>query len=268
MMNVRQPVVAGQFYPADANELHAMVTAFLDSAKTTSLIPKALIVPHAGYIYSGTIAATGYAHLANIRAKIKRVVLLGPSHFVGVRGLATSSADAFATPLGEVPLDKQGLTKILDLPQVKIFDEAHAREHSLEVQLPFLQVLLDDFSLIPLGVGSATPEEIGKVLQALWGAEETLIVISSDLSHYHRYEVAKRLDEKTSRAIETLQLEEIDYDQACGQHSIKGLLHVARVLGLRAQTVDLRNSGNTAGSRDSVVGYGAYVLFSAETRTQ
>jgi hypothetical protein len=260
MTTVRQPVVAGPFYPADARELRAMVTNFLASAKAMALVPKALIVPHAGYIYSGPIAATGYAHLASARAEIKRVALLGPAHFVSFRGLAASSVEAFATPLGQVMADQTALDHILRLPQVKILDEAHAREHSLEAQLPFLQVLLDDFSLIPLAVGNATMEEVGEVLQALWGGPETLVVVSSDLSHYHNYETARRIDKLTSHSIETLQPEEIHHDQACGRHPIKGLLYVARELDLRAQTVDLRNSGDTAGPCDYVVGYGAFVF--------
>jgi hypothetical protein len=252
--------VAGLFYPADARELRALVSALLASAEAAGPPPKALIVPHAGYIYSGPVAATGYAHLANARAAIKRVVLLGPAHFIAFRGLAASSADAFATPLGLVPVDRPAMASILDLPQVRILDQAHAQEHSLEVQLSFLQVVLDDFSLVPLAVGEAAPEEVGEVLQALWGGPETLLVISSDLSHYHDYETARRLDAETSRAIEALQPEPLHYGQACGRHPINGLLQVARMLGLRARTLDLRNSGDTAGPRDRVVGYGAYVF--------
>lgn len=260
MTAIRRPAVAGVFYPADAGELHATILAFLNSAESVGPTPKALIVPHAGYLYSGPVAATGYAHLAGARQQIQRVVLLGPAHFIAFDGLAATSADAFATPLGLVPVDRAAISKALAYPQVRILDHAHAREHSLEVQLPFLQVVLGDFSIVPLTVGEAAPTEVGEVLEALWGGPETGIVVSSDLSHYHEYETARRLDEVTSRAIEALRWEEMIEGQACGYHAITGLLRVARQHGLCARTVDLRNSGDTAGPRDQVVGYGAYTF--------
>lgn len=260
MPTVRSPAVAGTFYPADARELHTMVSAYLDAAEASGHPPKAIIAPHAGYVYSGPVAATAYAHLANARNTIKRVVLLGPAHRVDFDGLAVSGADAFATPLGTIPVDKPAIAKILALPQVQVLDEAHALEHSLEVHLPFLQEVLDDFTLVPLAVGEATPEETGEVLETLWGGPETLIVISSDLSHYHDYETAKQLDRATSHAIETLRPQDIHYEHACGRNPVNGLLYAARKHGLRARTVDLRNSGDTAGPRDQVVGYGAYVF--------
>jgi MEMO1 family protein len=260
MNTVRNPAVAGMFYPADAHELDKMVSAYLAEAKTSGHSPKAIIAPHAGYIYSGPVAASAYAHLVEAHDTIKRVVLLGPAHRVAFSGLAVSSADAFATPLGTIPVDKPAIGKILQLPQVQVLDEAHALEHSLEVHLPFLQKVLDDFTLVPLAVGEAVPEEVGEVLETLWGGPETLIVISSDLSHYYNYEVAKRLDNATSRAIERLQPQDVRYEQACGRNPINGLLYVAGRHGLSAKTVDLRNSGDTAGPHNEVVGYGAYVF--------
>ena len=260
MTSVRNPAVAGLFYPADARELRAMVSDFLASAETSGPTPKALIVPHAGYVYSGPVAATGYAHLVDDRGAIKRVLLLGPAHFVSFDGVAASSADAFATPLGSVPIDRAAVAKLLALPQVQVLDQAHAPEHSLEVQLPFLQVILGDFRLVPLLVGEAAPETVGAVLEALWGGPETRIIISSDLSHYHKYHVAQCLDRETSQAIEALQPDAIYRGQACGREPINGLLWAARRYGLQARTVDLRNSGDTAGPRDRVVGYGAYVF--------
>jgi AmmeMemoRadiSam system protein B len=258
MSAFREPTVAGIFYPTDARELSEMISVFLSESKSSGPTPKALILPHAGYIYSGPVAASGYRRLINARHRIKRVVLIGPSHFVDFDGLAASRAEAFATPLGDVPLDRSAMAEALRLPQVELFERAHAREHSLEVHLPFLQTILDEFFLIPLAVGDAAPAHVGEVLDALWGGEETVVIVSSDLSHYHTYETARRLDEETSSAIE--KLEPIGHPQACGHVPINGLLYLAARRGLKVKTVDLRNSGDTAGPRDSVVGYGSYVF--------
>lgn len=260
MQTVRPPAVAGMFYPADATELQSQINTYLHAATATGAPPKAVIVPHAGYIYSGPIAASAYARLKPLRDTVSRVVLLGPSHRVSFRGLAASSADAFRTPLGDIPLDSAALDNLRDLPQVHVIDQAHAQEHSLEVQLPFLQTVLRDFKLVPLVVGDATYAEVAEVLERLWGGPETLIVISSDLSHYHDYATARRMDKTTSQAIEDMQPERIDYEDACGRTPVGGLLTAARAHGLHAEIVDLRNSGDTAGPRDQVVGYGAYVL--------
>jgi len=261
MQTVRTPAVAGLFYPADATELHTQVQQFLKECEPPATAPpKAIIVPHAGYIYSGPIAASAYARLRMARAVITRVVLLGPSHRVGFRGIAVSGMAAFATPLGRIPVDSAAVEQVRQLPEVGFLEQAHAQEHSLEVHLPFLQEVLGDFKLAPLVVGDAQPSEVGAVLEALWGGPETLIVISSDLSHYHDYLTARNLDRATSQAIEALRYEDIGYDQACGRNPVNGLLWVARRKGLRGATIDLRNSGDTAGSRDQVVGYGAYVF--------
>lgn len=258
---MRQPAVAGQFYPADPDELRMDVNDFLAAAKTpTGKIPKAIIAPHAGYPYSGPIAGSAYACLARGRDRLKRVVLLGPSHFVGFDGLAASSATIFESPLGSVPVDEEALARVRALPQVTMLDAAHRHEHSLEVHLPFLQVALDEFKLVPLVVGDATAEEVGGVLNELWGGDETCIVISSDLSHYHDYETAQQTDRETARAIESLNWQDLDGDRACGCRPICGLLWVAQKRGLQCRAVDLRNSGDTSGSRDRVVGYGAFVF--------
>lgn len=261
MTIVRSPAVAGTFYPADANTLHAVVTDYLNQAQAfTGQSPKAIIAPHAGYIYSGPIAATAYNRLAADHNIIKRIVLLGPAHRVPFTGLAASNADAFSTPLGDVPIDKESIAKITVLSQAQVFDDAHTQEHSLEVHLPFLQEVLDDFMLVPLVVGDATAEQVAEVLEMLWGGPETRIVISSDLSHYHDYDTAQQLDSTTSKAIETLSPDKISYDHACGRIPVNGLLLAARTHGLKASTIDLRNSGDTAGSGDQVVGYGAYIF--------
>ena len=260
MGSIRAPAVAGSFYPADPRELKGMLSEFLAAARGDDSVPKAIIAPHAGYIYSGAVAASAYARLKPARGHIARVVLLGPAHRVGFRGLAFSSADYFVTPLGSIAVDQEALKAIAALPQVQLLDAAHLREHSLEVHLPFLQEVLGVFKLVPLVVGEAEPREVGEVLEKLWGGPETLIVISSDLSHYHDYETAQRLDTATSHAIEALKPEAISHDQACGRNPVNGLLYVARKKHLTAKTVDLRNSGDTAGPRDQVVGYGAYIF--------
>ena len=258
---VRPPAVAGQFYPDDPEELRSEVKDFIAAAKTdTDKIPKAIIAPHAGYMYSGPIAGSAYACLARGRDRFKRVVLLGPSHFVALDGLAASSATVFQSPLGPVPVDEDALARIRKLPQVTILDAAHRREHSLEVHLPFLQIALGEFKLVPLVVGEASAEEVGGVLDELWDGDETCIVVSSDLSHYHDYRTAQQTDRKTAQLIETLNWQGLGGDQACGCRPIGGLLRVAKKRGLRCRTVDLRNSGDTAGSRDRVVGYGAFVF--------
>lgn len=261
MSFVRPTAVAGMFYPAEQDELHIMVNDFLQSVpRSDKTVPKAIVAPHAGYIYSGPVAASAYARLAPARDTIKRVVLLGPSHRVGFHGIATSSADAFHTPLGDVPLDKELLALVSAQPSVRSFDPAHQMEHSLEVHIPFLQEILGDFTLLPLVVGEASADEVAEVLRSVWGGEETLIVISSDLSHYHDYETAQRMDRKTSNAIEQLKPQDIGYEQACGRTPVSGLLLVAREKNLTVETVDLRNSGDTAGPRDQVVGYGSYLF--------
>jgi MEMO1 family protein len=260
-MSARLPAVAGLFYPDDADTLREMVSGFLASAvQTDKAPPKAIIVPHAGYIYSGPVAASVYARLSGGRDKIHRVVLLGPSHRVGFHGLAVSGASTFRTPLGDIPIDRQALDSALELPQVVRFDAAHATEHSLEVQLPFLQLLLEDFELVPLVVGDASSQEVAEVLQRLWGGPETLVVISSDLSHFHDYATACRLDRATSESIVALHPERLGYDDACGRIPVSGMLLLAKRLGLQGELVDLRNSGDTAGDKQQVVGYGAYAF--------
>jgi len=267
MAAIREPAVAGTFYPAHPNALRKMVQGLLDIAKTEpTTIPKAMIVPHAGYIYSGEIAATGYRWLRDTDARnvISRVVLVGPAHYVPVRGLAVDTAAEFATPLGRVPVDIAMVEHLLALPQVVALPAAHVREHSLEVQLPFLQTVLGEFLLVPLAVGQTDAAEVAEVLSAAWGGRETLIVISSDLSHFLDYDSARQIDRMTATAIETLQPDAIAPEQACGRVGIQGLLRLARRHNLRVKRVDLRNSGDTAGSKDRVVGYGAWVFISNE----
>jgi AmmeMemoRadiSam system protein B len=260
MSKIRPPAVAGLFYPADAAQLHSDIQSMLSVVDQSEEAPKALIVPHAGYIFSGPVAASAFAQLKNIRHTVKRVIILGPCHRVPLSGLATSSADYFETPLGSIRIDREAISKITSLPQVKEFDLTHQQEHSLEVQLPFLQEVLDDFSVVPLVVGDTSAEDVSEVLERLWGGDETLIVISSDLSHYHDYNTARAMDHETCQAIEEMNPAAIHYDQACGRNPVTGLLLAAKKHGLHVTTLDLRNSGDTAGDKSSVVGYGAWAL--------
>ncbi|PVV13035.1 MAG: AmmeMemoRadiSam system protein B [gamma proteobacterium symbiont of Ctena orbiculata] len=264
MTTIRKPAVSDLFYPGDEDSLQSMVSGYLDSVAESGNPPKAVIVPHAGYIYSGPIAASAYARLAAAAGRISRVVLLGSSHRVPFYGLASSEADYFRTPLGDIPIDRQALEALEALPQVVRLEAAHAQEHSLEVQLPFLQSVLQDFNLVPLVVGDASGEQVAEVLNRLWGGQETLIVISSDLSHYHDYATAQRMDRATSDAILTLHPERLGYEDACGRIPVQGLLLEAKRLGLQGELIDLRNSGDTAGSKEQVVGYGAYAFTGSE----
>ena len=264
MSTTRPAAVAGLFYPDNPTELKRTVTDLLADARGEASLhaPKALIVPHAGYVYSGAVAASAYARLGGLRGRIRRVVLLGPTHRVPVRGLALPEADRFATPLGEVQLDRAGMQAIAGLPQVVRSAAAHQMEHSLEVQLPFLQQVLGDFQLLPLAVGDATAAEVAEVLETVWGGDETLIVISSDLSHYLPDALARQVDGATVDAILALD-SHLSHEQACGATPVNGLLLAARKHGLHPVVLDVRNSGDTAGDPERVVGYAAFA-FQAE----
>lgn len=262
MNQVRQPAVAGMFYPADKQSLKSDIQHYLQQANSKqNIIAKAIIVPHAGYMYSGPIAASAYKQILPFKDKITRVVLLGPSHRVAFHGLAAPQSDFFNTPLGNIPIDHKGIGLLAGLPQVITSDQAHLDEHSLEVQLPFLQEVLNEFSLIPLVVGDAERHEVAEVINKLWSDEHTLIVISTDLSHFHNYNEAKQLDSATSDAIVNLKSDLIDYEDACGRNGLKGMLTVAEEKNLSVKLLDLRNSGDTAGDKGRVVGYGAYVIY-------
>jgi AmmeMemoRadiSam system protein B len=261
MSAIRAPAVAGTFYPADPGRLRAMVEGSLVEAGVSARPgPKAIIAPHAGYVYSGGVAAAAFAALGAELAQIRRVVVIGPAHFVAIRGIAIPTFDAFRTPFGEIELDRAALATIEDRSSVRRTDAPHVPDHALEVELPFLQTVLGEFALVPVLVGDARPAEVADVLAGLWGGAETLIVISSDLSHFHPYAAAQRLDEATARAIEALDETGLGPEAACGHLPIAGLLIEARRHGLRAERLDLRNSGDTAGARDSVVGYGAWAF--------
>ena len=256
----REPAVAGTFYPKTDFDLKAMINKLLSQAQDYSQIPKALIVPHAGYVYSGLTAAAAYKGLLKFKESISRVVLLGPSHHITFHGMALPEVSFFNTPLGKIPLDTELIEKIERLPYAHFLDGAHADEHSLEVQLPFLQVVLDDFKLVPILVGNSNSSDISDLLEFIWGDEKTLVIVSTDLSHYLDYMDAKNLDHKTSQAILNVRPNDIKTDQACGRLPVQGLLNLAQEKNLKVYQLDLRNSGDTAGMKDQVVGYGAYAF--------
>lgn len=261
MTAVRPPAVAGFFYPADAETLSRDVDGYLSARPEPAVAaPKAIIVPHAGYVYSAAVAGPAYAQVRQAAERIRRVVLLGPGHRVAIPGVAAPTADAFKTPLGTVPLDRPSIQAIAGLPYVELRDDAHRDEHCLEVQLPFLQRVLGDFTLVPLVVGGANPEQVAALLDRLWGGPETLIVISSDLSHYHDYDAAQDLDGKAAEAIESLSPDGLTAEQACGRLPIAGMLLCAQRHDLSVDRLDLCNSGDTGGPRDQVVGYGSWAF--------
>ena len=265
MIGVRPAAVAGMFYPAHPRELGETVRGLLAEAaaaggESAAPVPKAIVAPHAGYVYSGAIAARAYARLAPLAGIVRRVVLIGPAHRVPVEGLCVPSVASFETPLGRVPLDREAIDGLRDLGSVPVWDTPHAQEHALEVHLPFLQTVLGTFALVPLLAGDASGEAVAEVLERLWDGAETLIVVSSDLSHYLDYAAAQRLDRATCNAIEALDASALRWEQACGRVPLMGLLTLARRRRLAVETLDLRNSGDTAGDKRRVVGYGAWAF--------
>lgn len=260
--NARPAAVAGLFYPEGSEDLRAAVKTHLGGPRASSRMPKALIVPHAGYIYSGPVAGKAYASVGRGARSLRRVILLGPSHRTWFRGLAIPSVEAFETPLGAAPLDQALLEELRGLPEVVVSDEPHALEHSLEVQLPFIQLLAPQARIVPIVAGQATPAEVDAVLDVLWGGDETLIVASSDLSHYNSYATAQTCDAATAQAILDCR-EDLKSHQACGCVVINGLARAIRKRGLGPELLDLRNSGDTAGDKQRVVGYGAFGFYNA-----
>ncbi len=260
-MGTRPPAVAGIFYPADPHRLRADVARLLSDAATDARpTPKALIAPHAGYVYSGPVAAAAFATLSGRAQAVTRVVLIGPAHHAWISGIAAPTVDAFRTPLGAVPVDQDSLAAVSEKAFVLRDDDARAPEHALEVELPFLQSILGSFALVPLLVGAARPQQVAAILEELWGGEETLIVVSSDLSHYLDSDAARRRDAATAAAIERGDWASLGPDDACGCLPVAGLLIAAKAAGLAARRLDLHNSGDTAGGRQRVVGYGAWAF--------
>ncbi|RUL89288.1 AmmeMemoRadiSam system protein B [Tautonia sociabilis] len=259
-MILRPAAVAGRFYPAEPDRLRRVVSELIGPPDNDGRPPpKALIVPHAGFVYSGAVAGLAFARLARARGIVRRVVLLGTAHSP-VIGLTTTGADGFETPLGIVPVDREAIALVSDLPQVVVDDRSHRDDHALEVELPFLQEALDRFAIVPLLVGRCDPKEVAEVLDRLWGGDETLIVVSSDLSHHHPDSECRRLDRQTADAIEALEPDRLDRGSACGHRAIAGLLIACRGRGLRVRTLALRHSGDAGGPSDRVVGYGAFVI--------
>jgi len=264
---IRPPAVAGTFYPAAPDVLERQLTHFMSDADNSPptgelpAIPKAIIAPHAGYVYSGPVAARAYARLAPARGQITRVVLIGPSHHLAFRGLAVDMSEAWQIPGGAVVLDHDAIARLRALPLVGQLDAAHEHEHALEVHVPFLRHVLGDISLVPIVAGNTPPDAVAALFDAVWGGSETLIVVSTDLSHYLDYAACQAIDARTAEAIERFDDSAIGSAEACGQVPTRGLLRTARRRGMAIERLDLRNSGDTAGTRDRVVGYGAWALF-------
>lgn len=259
MTRIRQPACAGRFYSADETELRGDVERFL-TRPDQEPAPRAVIAPHAGYPFSGPVAGQSFGALSAQKASVERVVVVGPSHFVGFEGLSVSPHDVFRTPLGDVPVDTDEVGALIDDGLARASEEPHSREHSLETHLPFLQCIFDDFSIVPVVTGRAEGNAVARVLERYWDDESTVISVSSDLSHFLDYEQARDVDEKTAERIEHLQPDEIGPDQACGFVAVRGLLELAAAHGLSVERLTLCNSGDTAGDKDRVVGYGAWTI--------
>ncbi len=259
-MNVRPAAVSGSFYEADAIRLQQHIASLMrDAHHNATYLPQALIVPHAGYVYSGATAAQAYRAVTPLADDIERIVLFGPAHRVSLQGMAVPSVDAFSTPLGNVPLDRESIARISTLPGVSVSDEAHRLEHSLEVQLPFLQTVFKEFSLVPIVVGHCDPQVVAAIMDTLWGGPETLLVVSTDLSHFHSYADAVQLDTLTCQRLRARD-SSLDGQDACGAYALNGLMSTRHCQSLQIELLQRCNSGDTAGSKDRVVGYGAFIL--------
>ncbi len=258
---IREPVLLDQFYPSDPVKLRSMVRDFIDAATTEEITPRAIIAPHAGYVFSGPVAGSAYAYIEKHKTAYKRAVLIGPAHRCAFAGLALSTASAFKTPLGEIPLDTGAADELSDLKYVKPLDEPHEYEHCLEVQLPFIQMTLGGIPIVPLLAGDIAPLDIAEAISLLMKKPGTLMIISSDLSHYYNYEDAKEIDAKTAKSIENLAAKEIGTEDACGCQPIRGLLLYAQKENLHITTVHLANSMDTSHMGGRVVGYGAFIAY-------
>ncbi len=264
---VRPAALAGSFYPASALELKQQIESFLSESVTAARPPKAIIAPHAGYIYSGSTAAAAYASLKPVSHRIRRVVVLGPAHRVHLQGVALPTSTYFTTPLGQIQLDQAALHSLKHLDYVHFMDEAHSAEHCIEIQLPFLQLSLQDFTIVPIVVGNASPEQVETLLDLVWGEEETLIVISTDLSHFLDYKGAQTQDSTTAELIEQMAYDRLNPKQACGARPLGGLLKRAKRKNMKVMRLGLCNSADSAGNRERVVGYGAWALYDNEDST-
>ncbi|MSQ81761.1 MAG: AmmeMemoRadiSam system protein B [Myxococcales bacterium] len=261
-VRIRKPTVAGTFYPARAHALNAELNRCWHDRKVLNVPPpKAIIAPHAGYVYSGAVAATAYATLAPLVGTVERVVVLGPAHRFALQGFAVPEAQIWQTPLGLVQIDAKAVDELANLPDVVRSDLAHEREHSLEIHVPFVQRALGEVALVPVLVGQITPDRVAKLLEQLWGGPETLIVVSTDLSHYHDQATARKIDDTTVRHFETLDFESLSADCACGAHPVAGLLAHAKAIGMRCAAVDVRTSADTVGDPSRVVGYASCLLW-------
>jgi len=258
----RQASVAGSFYPKNPAQLKKTLTNLFNANEDLNIdfqTPvKAIIAPHAGYIYSGPIAAKAYSLVSTCIKGKNKITIIGPSHFVPFNGIALSTAEFFETPLGKIKVDHHAYELINRIPEVIYLDEAHAREHSIEVHLPFIQYLKKDVRIIPLAVGQTSYQKVAKVLEKFCEEKDNLIIISSDLSHYHAYGYAQKYDLQTALKIENYKCSQLGPNEACGYLAIAGLLKMAKDRKYKIKRIDLCNSGDTSGSKDTVVGYGSW----------
>ncbi len=259
-MKNKKADVAGLFYPSEPEELKSMLETFVNTAKSVNNLTRAVIAPHAGYVYSGPIAGSAYKALYSSKENIKNVIILSPSHNCSFDGVATHSAQAFSTPLGDIEVNQELKEKIASLPFIKELDEAFIREHALEVHLPFIQYVLPHAKILPLVVGQTYPEEIQMLIETLWNDPSNAFVISTDLSHFLSYMQAQKLDSLTAKQFERKLFQEIHHEQCCGYFPVRGMLKFAKEHGLKISTLDLRNSADTAGDKGRVVGYGSFMI--------
>jgi len=259
-IKIRRAAVSGRFYPSDKLELSKIISSFMRKAVITNReIPKAIISPHAGYIYSGQIAAAGYKVLERPN-NIKKIILFAPSHFANFDGIVASNVDFFETPFGKIKVNNNSIERLEKKSLINVDNFAHEQEHSIEVQLPFLQYILNEFQIVPLLVSSNGFKNIPAIINELMD-KETLIVVSSDLSHYLPYEKAVITDKKTADHILNLEYDELSIDSACGIGAIKGLLLYTKIKHGKIDLIELKNSGDTSGDKSSVVGYGAFYSY-------
>ena len=262
MEKIKQADVAGMFYPGEEASLRQMVDGFIQKALSFDLRPRAIIAPHAGYIYSGSIAGTAYKTIAAVRDQIENVIIMSPAHRFYLRGIALHMADAFATPLGNIPVNIGIVKKIKQFSSVQWEERSFIQEHGLETHLPFIQrAFKPGIKIVPMIVGECQESEVAEILESVWEDPRNFVIISSDLSHFHSYADAKKLDRNTVDLIQNLDSQSLDTEFACGHYPICGLLNLARNRKLKIKALDIRSSGDTAGSKESVVGYGSFAVY-------
>ncbi len=257
---IKECDVAGQFYPKERAQLIEMIENFSSSEREIIYKPKAIIVPHAGFIYSGDIAAKAYKALIPLVDNYKKIILLSPAHRKSVTGVAYHNARKFACPIGDIPVNAELLSILKTNDSVYNDDEAFNFEHGLETHFPFISYIFRDISFLPLIVGNIDTQKLSDIFNLFWQADDILFIISSDLSHFHNYEICKTLDHETTQHIINLNYEKINHDAACGYYPLCGALKLAKDNNQKCYLLSLKNSGDSIGDKDSVVGYGSFII--------